>query len=574
MLNGFILIRYITVNIGTPRSCPWKSIRAGTAISGDTASDQSFSRAIDWLQDCQTDHKTCGHTRTSPLPDRVLDLGTGGFDENRDVRLYETNNELADYVCLSYCWGSTQHLTTRSDTLEDRKAGILWDALPRTFQDAIIFTRRLKIQYLWIDSLCIVQDSWNDWSVQSSKMPSIYENSYVTLAATSSASSAGGCFSRASSRYKALEFTILDQSGKSHQVLVRGHLPHWLMANPQYRLWGCSQEFPLLDRAWVLQERLLAPRVLHFCQHELMWECMEAAACECSFLDHVETEHLDKLIHHQCLSQNANRDVVVKRWRQLVTTYSRLKLTYETDKLQALSGLARHMNKWIKDVYIAGLWKSSLPIDMLWETAAPQARPSKWLAPSWSWASVKSPVHYISGIENPRQPETHLQILETNQVAAGADDMGQLSSASVLVTAQFCVATLLVYTPLTGSTSSTGPELYIDNRLCNSALNPNAGLQCVEFEFKLDTPIGPTTQCTDPSDRDNELIGQQVLCMRVATLEPREYSLLLGCVDHAAARYERIGITSEYIGYKSERLLGRLPWNNPEKCFILTVTLV
>jgi hypothetical protein len=197
--------------------------------------------------------------------------------------------KVAKYVCLSHCWGRAYHITTTSSTIRDRKAGIGWNELAKTFQDAITFTRRLGIRYLWIDSLCIVQDNSNDWSVQASKMPSICENAYVTLAATFSSSSAGGCFSQADSEFIARDFTVEDRSGKSHQIFVRRHLPHWLMADPR-RPNELDQDFPLLQRAWVIQERLQSPRILHFGRHELMWECMEATACECSFLDHVEPE--------------------------------------------------------------------------------------------------------------------------------------------------------------------------------------------------------------------------------------------------------------------------------------------
>jgi Heterokaryon incompatibility protein (HET) len=85
----------------------------------------------------------------------------------------------------------------------DHKGGITWDKLPRTFQDAISFTRRLKIRYLWIDSLYIFQDDNKDWQRQASRMPSIYENSYVTLAAMASDSSNGVCFYKADPGYKA-----------------------------------------------------------------------------------------------------------------------------------------------------------------------------------------------------------------------------------------------------------------------------------------------------------------------------------------------------------------------------------
>jgi hypothetical protein len=165
------------------------------------------------------------------------------------------------------------------------------------------------------------------------------------------------------------------------------------MADP-YRPQELDQDFPLLQRAWVLQERLLSPRVLHFGRHELMWECTETTACECSFLDHVEPENI-KIIHHRSLVPgNQSRPALGEKWRALVSSYSRLAMTHGKDKLQALSGMARQMKRSLNDTYIVGLWEGSLMADMLWETYDPQARPSPWRSPTWSWASVTTLVNY------------------------------------------------------------------------------------------------------------------------------------------------------------------------------------
>ena len=580
--------KYIAVNTGATNPCPWQSIRVSTAISGDTSSEQSFSRALAWLQKCHQDHKTCGDLRTGPLPDRVLDLGSGGFNENRAVKLYETRNELASYTCLSHRWGNPQPLTTSSDTLEDRKAGIPWDALPRTFQDAITFTRRLKIQYLWIDSLCIIQNDVGDWQRQSSKMPSIYENSYLTLAATWSDTSTGGCFSQASSAYRARELTVADRRGNSHKIFVRRHLPHWLMADPRYGLPDLTGEFPILGRAWVLQERLLSPRILHFGRHELIWECIERAACECSFLDHLEDKYHDKLTHHENMLRVGNgllqpleRDSVQQAgggqcWRTLVTRYSKMGLTYETDKLPALSGLAKQMNRVTKDTYVAGLWKSSLPIDLLWKVDIPQDPLPQWRAPSWSWASVKSSAYYGNELADTCEPRQHLRILVATQVPVGENDMGEISAAFLVVSAQLCPADLVVYTPRVGATL-TEHDLFVDNHRLYSGLNSYAApglFGAQEFEVKLDTLLPPTTRCRDFSDCSYERSSRKVFLMRVAELSHYEHSLILSCIDPVKNLYERIGIVSEHKSRGPRANQIQLPWADQAKCLTSTITLV
>jgi hypothetical protein len=117
-----------------------------------------------------------------------------------DLKSYESAGESlqARYICLSHCWGDASNLpmrTTRS-TLDEYKQRIRWSILPKTFQHAVMFTRKLRIRYLWIDSLCIVQDDVDDWLRESGKMCSVFQHSTLTLCATASQDSNGGLFSK------------------------------------------------------------------------------------------------------------------------------------------------------------------------------------------------------------------------------------------------------------------------------------------------------------------------------------------------------------------------------------------
>jgi hypothetical protein len=138
--------------------------------------------------------------RSHPLlPARVLDLqGTG----DSKVSLKETNGERAPYITLSHCWGSVQPLITTTSTLHSHKDGIEWPHLPKSFQDAITITRGLDIRYIWIDSLCIVRGGGADWAAESVKMGTIYENSYLTIAATAATDGTNGCFTIRDSEVK------------------------------------------------------------------------------------------------------------------------------------------------------------------------------------------------------------------------------------------------------------------------------------------------------------------------------------------------------------------------------------
>ena len=125
-------------------------------------SDECFRKIESWLQKCLTEHQHCrpvdctpgfgGSRPKSPLPKRLLWLGA----HNDDICLHETINQTGTYLALSHCWGKSQHLLLTKALLEAMKSHIPWNQLPKTFQDAIVVARKLSVQYLWVDSLCII----------------------------------------------------------------------------------------------------------------------------------------------------------------------------------------------------------------------------------------------------------------------------------------------------------------------------------------------------------------------------------------------------------------------------------
>ncbi|KAH6673773.1 heterokaryon incompatibility protein-domain-containing protein, partial [Halenospora varia] len=294
------------------------------------------------------------------------------------------------YMCLSHCWGDSQYPSkTTNLTLNQNKANITWDSLPRTFQDAIIVTRWLKIRYLWIDSLCIIQDSKEDWEEEAPKMVDIYQRSFLTIAATSSPSDDGGCFSKIS-----LESHSPD--GKPYDFYYRTPLRHLTLGSDLDTKSGKS-EAPLLGRSWCYQEILLSPRVLHFFKDEITWECMEDAACECAGQTsplHPSREETPPKIH-QSQSLERSAAALQERWRKIVVEYSGLGLSFGKDKFPALSGLAKQQLYRPNESFVAGLWTGSLLEDLLWRVEKaesedqrqqkPSWRPTLWRAPTWSW---------------------------------------------------------------------------------------------------------------------------------------------------------------------------------------------
>ncbi|KAF2660545.1 HET-domain-containing protein, partial [Lophiostoma macrostomum CBS 122681] len=255
--------------------------------------------------------------------------------------------------------------TTRS-RLDEFQVQIPWAEVPQTFRDAIDLTRRLGIYYIWIDALCIVQDDLDDWRREGSRMADVYRNSYLTISAALSSHSAGGCYT------------------KSPQYLFRSiPITHWDGDDE-------NPEYPLLDRGWVLQERILSRRVVHFTPAELWWECQTLSDCECSRMD-------------LAVDPTKPPEHLLSQWYEIVEAYAKKDLTVQSDIFPALQGIAKEFHRVFQTSYCAGLWESSLIIELLWRdgrTHRPHdkrqylLRPRQYRAPSWSWASTMGQIIY------------------------------------------------------------------------------------------------------------------------------------------------------------------------------------
>jgi hypothetical protein len=208
-------------------------------MSEFTGSDRALEKARSWLSTCIARHD-CSQGTISKLPTRVLIID--GLDQ---VRLYVSQQgEKASYACLSHCWGSDplSLLRTTTASLDTFRASVPWKDLPNTFRDAINFTYRLGLRFLWIDSLCIVQDSITDWRHEGSLMAEIYESAYVTLAATKASDPTEGCFATPDDVYRTRTISLpagLDDDGgkEDHKLHVRSPLDHYIL--------------PMLKRGWV-----------------------------------------------------------------------------------------------------------------------------------------------------------------------------------------------------------------------------------------------------------------------------------------------------------------------------------
>ena len=381
----------------------------------DTASEASHSWVTAQLQQCLADHEECivGHEVIPPLPTRVLDLGLLPAAAD-PIHVLETHGSRGQYIALSHCWGDPKLMPTKltAHTLNKYQQGIPYNSLPRTFQDAVTFTRKMGIRYLWIDSLCIIQRdhdrdseqdkelSDRDWASESGQMCNVYRNSHLTLAAASSTDCTGGLFFR----LKVVELNGTTDDGP-YQLFCR--------EGPRHQ----SIDFPLMKRGWVAQEQLLSPRTLFFGEKELLWQCLKRKGCQCGhswaeFPGHSKLPKTDHWSEERFREQtgldiirhfNFKQLALIKKWHETIASYSATSLSYPTDKLAAIDGIAQYMHPMRNCDYLAGLWSDSLPFDLLWSIvgagstrvveSSTNQRKLLWssdqdLFPTWSWASV------------------------------------------------------------------------------------------------------------------------------------------------------------------------------------------
>ena len=378
-------------------------------LASSTDSSETSSRLRRWIDTCEADHESCSEHSKATLPTRVLDLGVAA-DENGDLQLCEGRNDIAPYATLSHCWGSHQPLRTTKATLDLRLQKIRFLDLAKTFQDAAVTCRRLGIRYLWIDSLCIVQDDEEDWQLQSAQMASIYEGSTLTIAASSARDGTEGCFLSVPDQHRVRTLVWPGTAeGGPYFVHVRRKYPHaffWDRYKTQRE--ETQRGVPLFGRGWFYQERYLSRRVVHFTKSELWWECQTVSTCECEDsgpkmtlppLEYVSTEVCNR---NQLRMGRKKFNIESKDgdpdsddpWHLCVKAYLLLSLTFEKDVFPALSGLAGKVQQHYKPEvsYYAGMWlnpqRNDLN-DLLWiNDRYPKSRVGRWRAPTWSWASV------------------------------------------------------------------------------------------------------------------------------------------------------------------------------------------
>jgi hypothetical protein len=372
-------------------------------------------------------------------------LGVRFLHIHSDRVYLQENVNPTPYACLSHCWGTEALLTTTNANRDVHAAqGLPVPSLPRTFQDAIHTCTQLGISYIWIDSLCIVQDNIEDWRMQSAPMADIYEGCFVTIAATHSGDSSGGLFCE----------TSLELRGEAVPGYSDLHIRR-LPPSPSYPASDTNSsnapshypsEWPVLTRGWTYQELSLSPRTIHYGSQELFWQCQRTHKRQCST---IPFERISSFALQDLRSTEAailGQGYIQQEWYNAVQEYSSRQLTFDKDRLPAIAAIAQQIWRLRpNDEYIAGLWKSTLLFDLMWyrsEDSVDQGRcePEPHIRmPSWSWASIRGAVEWPWFLESeydpPGRPLDGVAVSNITREYHGSAVSGEIVTASILLRA-------------------------------------------------------------------------------------------------------------------------------------------
>ncbi|CAG8971379.1 hypothetical protein HYALB_00006929 [Hymenoscyphus albidus] len=368
--------------------------------------------ASHWFQECLQNHQKC-HKPSSkePHPTRLLSVGSKGAPKLR-LHVNDANSLQAEqsYATLSHCWSSKKIKKLLDDDLISMIKGISVDELPKTFQDAIELTRRLEIQFLWIDSLCIIQDSTEDWEQESARMESVYKNAVCNIAATAAENGEKGCFvKRNPALAKACRMRINTSDFEGVYELE--------LKNDEGKDVKAFEQYPT-GIPWEDQYLGLVSRFSNLPFPE-------------------EVYGVDRILQKEKSEDKADslfRGVGL--WNDLVDNYTNRSITKnQISPLLSLDWLRSPLvQKFGPEAdYLAGLWSRFLPIQLVWtvgfvnDSTAEKAK--GYCAPSWSWASLNWRVEYRNEFSQDRR--YMIQILEAVTELVTTNPMGQVSGGYI-----------------------------------------------------------------------------------------------------------------------------------------------
>lgn len=405
----------------------------------EVASSQQFSLLKGWIEMCDKTHN-CVRKQDDPnrkvcMPTMVIDVGRAG---STSLCLVETDDTVkGNYIALSHCWGDLkpeERFCTYNDNLANLKKEIRYDSLPRSFQDAVRVTHALGVSYLWIDSLCIIQERGEKWAEEASKMEDVFSGAYCTIAASSAKSSRNG---------------FLRERAPRECVTVQTPQGPLYLAEAIDDFHSDVEQSVLNTRGWVLQERALSCRTIHFTSTQMYWECGECVCCETlAQLRNPQSQFLgDSAFPSYGL--HLYKDDSIQLVQRLYRQYSGLDLSEPRDRSKAILGLQARLSRSFNSKESYGvLWKY-FERTLLWQAEASGSLstisyPDEDAVPSWSWMAYTGKIAYMDISFAQVDWAPNIEDAGSNGLRAKAsqfsiDDKIELSTRATLDSNEYCV---------------------------------------------------------------------------------------------------------------------------------------
>ncbi|ETS74032.1 hypothetical protein PFICI_13898 [Pestalotiopsis fici W106-1] len=348
-----------------------------------------------WVESCDKSHGTVCFTGKARQPTRLIEVAAE--DGSASLRLITSPAYAAErYVALSYCWGQDPTLRLEMDNISALHESINMENLPQTIQDAISLTRYLGIRYLWVDALCIIQGrnktAKADWTRESNRMHDVYGGAWLTIVAAAGASSDAGLFVNRPAQD--------DLFSKGIRIPVESGKLECAVLGPALKISPFITE-PLEKRGWAFQESIMSRRLLRYGTSGMSWKCHS-----CEYHENVTQPLQPSNIAYFAAGRKEMARQLHERWTRVVESYSATHVTYKSDRLPAIAGLAGIIRDEsgipFQRRYHFGVWEDNLVQQLLWRHEGclindkwVYERQTDYRAPSWSWASVDGVVNFL-----------------------------------------------------------------------------------------------------------------------------------------------------------------------------------
>lgn len=444
MVSSFILISLLEMKF---KIQPYEH-----EVPSPLSNKEYLHTALQWFESCtRNTHPQCDryreqHDRRLSPPSRLLYFPR---DQTEKVQLVEVQMERKyQYATLSHRWGTPEppKLSCNSDghrkiSYNTMIKGVSTSYLPRIFREALQIIHHYKLEYLWIDSLCINQDNDNDgikreWEQEAVKIGDIYTGGVFNIAALGSKNSDGTLFPEEKKFFVPVVRDYFRPRGQC-EILTGSRLVGILPdSDAEFEKEVLSSE--LFSRGWVYQEVILAPANLFCTTQQMWWLCHTGRSCQ----NHSTTNRMEASnlafewkqapfsSGRKAIANSSGARGSLRLWGELLRLYINTSVTFEDDRLAAIAGLSKVFQSAfpkcvVQDCYNSGFWSTNVVFQLSWHTTSSNVARNRYpahLIPSWSPVSCKSEITY------PDYHEGHQLPIKWDMNTSGLDSFGRAKS--------------------------------------------------------------------------------------------------------------------------------------------------